>query len=112
MDKSTSQKILQAAQVGEGANMTGDMHLLSEESGTSPLLSEMKCRREFSLNAFSLGNSEPLRKCLCTDFCPFEGGAMFLFIFKVLLCNSVFSKFQIIKDLHCWCQVCADESTQ
>lgn len=104
MDKNTSQKILQAAQVGESTNVTGNMHLLSEESGMSSLLSEMKCRREFALNAFSLRDSEPLRKCLCSDFCPCEGGTMFLFIFKVLLCNSVFSKFQIMKDLHCWCQ--------
>lgn len=35
------------------------MHLLSEECDTSPWLS--KCRREFALNAFSLGNSEPLQ---------------------------------------------------
>lgn len=76
------------------------MHLVPEERSTSLQLSEMKCRCEFALDAFSLGNSEPPRKCLCTDFRPCEGGAMFHFIFKVLLCSSVLSKFQVIRDLY------------
>jgi len=59
--KALHRNVLLAAGVGESANVTRDMPLVSEECGKSPQLAEMKCRCELALQAFSLGNSEPLK---------------------------------------------------